>query len=160
VRENITAPDVVSDEELFRRGARTLSQDLDRHFERLPLLIQRRYLQFDPCDRANNPPSKAGGATGGSLLGLADTLGAAAGWRAAPAPVAAFLRYSLDHLRNDQMLTPSSLARSFAGTPPLCNRCTAATLKFSSTFFLVLGIGEKGASLLGSPQALRGCLKS
>jgi hypothetical protein len=25
-------------EKLFRRGARTLSQDLDRHFERLPLL--------------------------------------------------------------------------------------------------------------------------
>jgi len=110
---------------------------------------------------AINPPSKAGGATGGSLLGLAcNSLGAAADSRAAPAPVAAFLRYRLDHLRNDQMLTPNSLARSFAGTPPLCNRCTAATLKFSSTFFLVLGIGEKGASLLGSPQALRGCLKS
>jgi hypothetical protein len=38
---------------LFRRGARTLSQDLDRHFERLPLLVQRRYLQFDPCDRGD-----------------------------------------------------------------------------------------------------------
>jgi hypothetical protein len=53
VRENITAPDVVSDEELFRRGAGTLSQDLDRYFERLPLLVQRRYLQFDPCDRGD-----------------------------------------------------------------------------------------------------------
>jgi hypothetical protein len=51
VRENITAPDVVSDEELFWRGAGTLSQDLDRYFERLPLLVQRRYLQFDPFDR-------------------------------------------------------------------------------------------------------------
>ena len=50
MRENITAPDVVSDEELFWRGAGTLSQDLDRYFERLPLLVQRRYLQFDPCD--------------------------------------------------------------------------------------------------------------
>jgi hypothetical protein len=40
-------------EELFGRGARTLSQDLDRHFERLPLLVQRRYLQFDPCDRGD-----------------------------------------------------------------------------------------------------------
>ena len=40
-------------EELFRRGARTLSQDLDRHFQRLPLLVQRRYLQFDPCDRGD-----------------------------------------------------------------------------------------------------------
>ena len=40
-------------EGLFRRGARTLSQDLDRHFERLPLLVQRRYLQFDPCDRGD-----------------------------------------------------------------------------------------------------------
>ncbi len=39
--------------ELFRRGTRTLSQDLDRHFERLPLLVQRRYLQFDPCDRGD-----------------------------------------------------------------------------------------------------------
>jgi hypothetical protein len=38
---------------LFRRGARTLSQDLDRHFERLPLLVQRRYFQFDPCDRGD-----------------------------------------------------------------------------------------------------------
>jgi hypothetical protein len=53
VRENITAPDVVSDEELFRRGAGTLSQDLDRYFERLPLLVQRRYLQFDPFDRGD-----------------------------------------------------------------------------------------------------------
>src|SRR6267143_4514135 len=84
---------------------------------------------------AINPPLT----TGGSLLGLAgNSLGAAAGSRAAPAPAAAFLRYCLDHLRNDQMLTPSSLERSFAGTPPLCNRCTAATLKFSSTFFRVL----------------------
>jgi hypothetical protein len=41
-RKNITAPDVASQaEKLFRRGARTLSQDLDRHFERLPLLVQR-----------------------------------------------------------------------------------------------------------------------
>jgi hypothetical protein len=40
-------------EELFRRGARALSQDLDRHFQRLPLLVQRRYLQFDPCDRGD-----------------------------------------------------------------------------------------------------------
>src|SRR5271166_659037 len=40
-------------EELFRRGARMLSQDLDRHFQRLPLLVQRRYLQFDPCDRGD-----------------------------------------------------------------------------------------------------------
>jgi len=40
-------------EGLFRRGARTLSQDLDRQFERLPLLVQRRYLQFDPCDRGD-----------------------------------------------------------------------------------------------------------
>ena len=38
---------------LFRRGARTLSQDLDRRFERLPLIVQRRYLQFDPCDRGD-----------------------------------------------------------------------------------------------------------
>ena len=34
-------------------GTQTLSQDLDRHFERLPLLVQRRYLQFDPCDRGD-----------------------------------------------------------------------------------------------------------
>jgi len=40
-------------EELFRRGARTLSQDLDRHFESLPLLVQVRHLQFDPCDRGD-----------------------------------------------------------------------------------------------------------
>src|SRR4029077_10284547 len=40
-------------EELFRRGARTLSQDLDRHFESLPLLVQGRHLQFDPCDRGD-----------------------------------------------------------------------------------------------------------
>jgi hypothetical protein len=33
-------------------------------------------------------------------------------------------------------------------------------LKFSSTFFLVLGIGEKGASLLGSSQALRGVFEN
>jgi hypothetical protein len=40
-RKNITAPDVASQaEKLFRRGARTVSQDLDRHFERLPLLVQ------------------------------------------------------------------------------------------------------------------------
>jgi hypothetical protein len=38
---------------LFRCGARTQPQDLDRHFERLPLLVQRRYLQFDPCDRGD-----------------------------------------------------------------------------------------------------------
>src|SRR5258707_7439526 len=69
------------------------------------------------------------------------SLGAAAGSRAAPAPAAFLLRYCLDHLRNDQMLTPSSLARSFAGTPPVCNRCTAATLKFSSTFFRALLLG-------------------
>ena len=81
---------------------------------------------------AINPPST----TGGSLLGLAgNSSGAAAGTAgspAAPAPAAVVLRYCLDHLRNDQMLTPSSLARSFANTPPVCNRCTAATLKFSS----------------------------
>ncbi len=66
---------------------------------------------------AINPSSKAGGAAGGSLLGLAgNSLGASGGSCAAPAPAAAFLRYCLDHLRNDQMLTPSSLARSFAGT--------------------------------------------
>src|SRR5208282_218802 len=94
---------------------------------------------------AFNPPST----TGGSLLGLAgNSSGAAAGTAgspAAPAPAAVLLRYCLDHLRNDQMLTPSSLARSFANTPPVCNRCTAATLKFSSTFFraLLLGIGYK-----------------
>src|SRR5260370_39080733 len=40
-------------EGLFRRGTRTLSHDLDRHFERLPLLVQRRNLQFDPCDRGD-----------------------------------------------------------------------------------------------------------
>ena len=40
-------------EELFRRGARTLSQDLDRHFESLPLLVQGRHFQFDPCDRGD-----------------------------------------------------------------------------------------------------------
>jgi hypothetical protein len=38
---------------LFRRGSRTLPQDLDRHFERLPLLVQRRHLRFDPCDRSD-----------------------------------------------------------------------------------------------------------
>ena len=92
---------------------------------------------------AINPPST----TGGSLLGLAgNASGAAAGAAGspdAPAPAAVLLRYCLDHLRNDQMLTPSSLARSFANTPPVCNRCTAATLKFSSTFFraLLLAIG-------------------
>src|SRR5271166_6291063 len=92
---------------------------------------------------AINPPST----TGGSLFGLVgNSSGAAAGTAgspAAPAPAAVLLRYCLDHLRNDQMLTPSSLARSFANTPPACNRCTAATFKFSSTFFraLLLGIG-------------------
>jgi hypothetical protein len=30
-----------------------VAQDLDRHFERLPLLVQRRYLQFDPRDRGD-----------------------------------------------------------------------------------------------------------
>src|SRR5271166_901586 len=96
---------------------------------------------------AINPPSTTGGSTGGSLLGLAgNSSGAAAGTAdspAAPAPAAVVSRYCLDHLRNDQMLTPSSLARSFANTPPVCNRCTAAILKFSSTFFraLLLGIG-------------------
>ena len=66
---------------------------------------------------AINPPSTTGGASTGSLLGLAgNSLGASGGSCAAPAPAAAFLRYCLDHLRNDQMLTPSSLARSFAGT--------------------------------------------
>jgi len=67
---------------------------------------------------AINPPST----TGGSLLGLAgNSSGAAgdtAGSPAAPAPAAVILRYRLDHLRNDQMLTPSSLARSFVDTPP------------------------------------------
>jgi len=38
---------------LFRRSARTLSQDLDRHFKRLPLLVQRGYLQFDLCDHSD-----------------------------------------------------------------------------------------------------------
>src|SRR3984893_7094546 len=92
---------------------------------------------------AIDPSSPTGGATGGSLLGLAgNSSGAAAGARAAPALAAVLLRYCLDHLRNDQILTPSSLARSFAGTPPVCNRSTAATLKFSSTFFRAfLGIG-------------------
>ena len=91
---------------------------------------------------AINPSSPTGGATGGSLLGLAgNSSGAAVGSRAAPAPAAVLLRYSLDHLRNDQMLTPSSLARSFAGTPPVCNRYTAATLKLSSTFFQALLLG-------------------
>ena len=65
---------------------------------------------------AINPPST----TGGSLFGLVgNSSGAAAGTAgspAAPAPAAVLLRYCLDHLRNDQMLTPSSLARSFAGT--------------------------------------------
>ena len=87
---------------------------------------------------AINPPST----TGGSLLGLAgnssDAVANVAGSPATPSPAAILLRCSLDHLRNDQMLTPSSLARSFAGTPPVCNRCTAATLKFSSTFFRAL----------------------
>jgi len=49
----VAAPDGVSAEKLFRRGARTLFQDLDRHFEYLPLLVQQRYLQFDPCDRGD-----------------------------------------------------------------------------------------------------------
>src|ERR1700736_3687846 len=98
---------------------------------------------------AINPPSTTGGATGGSLLGLAgNSLGAATRSRAAATPAAVLLRYSLDHLRNDQMLTPSSLARLFAGTPPVCNRCTAAILKFSSTFFRVLGILAKKMCLL------------
>src|SRR5580704_6230441 len=94
---------------------------------------------------AINPPST----TGGSLFGLVgNSSGAAAGTTgspAAPAPAAVLLRYCLDHLRNDQILTPSSLARSFAGTPPVCNRCTATSLKFSSTFFraLLLGISQK-----------------
>jgi hypothetical protein len=66
---------------------------------------------------AINPPST----TGGSLLGLAgnssDAVANVAGSPATPSPAAVLLRYSLDHLRNDRMLTPSSLARSFAGTP-------------------------------------------
>src|ERR1700730_1379307 len=75
---------------------------------------------------------------------VGNSSGAAAGTAgspAAPAPPALCLLYCLDHLRNDQMLTPSSLARSFASTPPVCNRCTAATLKFSSTFFRALLLG-------------------
>jgi hypothetical protein len=68
-------------------------------------------------------PSSPTGVTVRSLLGLAgNSSGAAAGSRAAPAPAAVLLRYCLDHLRNDQILTPSSLARSFADTPPVCNR--------------------------------------
>ena len=59
---------------------------------------------------AINPSSPTGGATGGSLLGLAgNSSGAAVGSRAAPAPAAVLLRYCLDHLRNDQILTPSFL---------------------------------------------------
>ena len=66
---------------------------------------------------AINPPST----TGGSLLGLAgnssDAVANVAGSPATPSPAAVgLLRYSLDHLRNDRMLTPSSLARSFANT--------------------------------------------
>ena len=46
---------------------------------------------------AINPPSTTGGASTGSLLGLAaNSLGAAAGSRAAPAPAAFLLRYCLD----------------------------------------------------------------
>ena len=68
---------------------------------------------------AINPPST----TGGSLLGLAGNSSGAAGDTAGspaarPAPAAVILRYRLDHLRNDQMLTPSSLARLFVVTPP------------------------------------------
>ena len=33
------------------------------------------------------------------------------------------------------------LASSWGCTPPVCNRCTAATLKFSSTFFRALLLG-------------------
>ena len=102
---------------------------------------------------AINPPST----TGGSLLGLAGTSsGAATGLFAAPAPAPVLLRYCLDHLRNDQMLTPSSLARWFADTPSVCNRCTASTLKFSSTFFRVLGITKKVPSCSGrrKPKSL------
>jgi hypothetical protein len=54
---------------------------------------------------AINPSSPTGGATGGSLLGLAgNSSGAAAGSRAAPAPAAVLLRYCLGHLRNDKIL--------------------------------------------------------
>src|ERR1700738_734211 len=78
---------------------------------------------------AINPPST----TGGSLFGLVgNSSGAAAGTAgspAAPAPGAILLRYSLDHLRNDQMLTPSSLARSFAGTPPVINVLSGFALR-------------------------------
>jgi hypothetical protein len=98
---------------------------------------------------AISPPSTTGGVTGDSLLGLAGISSApvenVAGSPAASASAAILLRYCLDHLRNDQILTPNSSARSFAGMPPVCNRCTAATLKFSSTFFraLLLGISLK-----------------
>jgi hypothetical protein len=72
---------------------------------------------------AINPPST----TGGSLFGLVgNSSGAVAGTAgspAAPASAAVLLRYSLDHLRNDQMLTRSSLGevvrRHAAGLQPL-----------------------------------------
>src|ERR1700736_845748 len=106
---------------------------------------------------AINPLSKTGGATDGSLLGLAgNSSGAATGLFAAPASALVLLRYCLDHLRNDQMLTPSSLARSFADTPSVCNRCTAATLKVSSTCVRVLGIAKRVLSCTGprKPKSL------
>jgi hypothetical protein len=58
---------------------------------------------------AISPPLTTGGVAGGSLLGLAgnssDAVANVAGSPAAPAPAAVLLRYCLDHLRNDQMLT-------------------------------------------------------
>src|SRR6516164_11286469 len=63
---------------------------------------------------AINPPSATGGAASGSGLGLAGNSSAwmagATGSASTPATAVALLRYFLYHLRNDQMLTSSSLA--------------------------------------------------
>src|SRR5580704_9815668 len=101
---------------------------------------------------AINPPST----TGGSLLGLAgNSSGAAAGTAgspAAPAPDAVVLRYCLDHLRNDQMLTPSSLARSFANAPPVLQPLHSGDLEVLINVLSGFGsIGSWGSTIFGTP---------
>src|SRR6266404_9746444 len=90
---------------------------------------------------AINPLSTTGGATA-SVLVLAGNSSALVPWATGSptAPAVAFLRYILDHLRNDQMLTSNSLASSLAGTPPVCNRCTASELEVLINVFSRLGL--------------------
>ena len=102
------------------RGARTLSQDLDRAILSVCCCLSNDDISNSiRAIAAINPPST----TGGSLLGLAgNSSGAAAGTAGSPAAAAlaaVVLRYCLDHLRNDESADAQFIGEVVRRDPPV-----------------------------------------